>query len=79
MTRRTVFSALFGATLALSAFALGGCNNDKPAEGGGASTVNTTSPGKADGQGGKLVIAWAEWEPAKQMQNSPRTSPKKPH
>ncbi|HVK03467.1 MAG TPA: sugar ABC transporter substrate-binding protein [Armatimonadaceae bacterium] len=67
--RRKALLSLLCAPLAvgLGALALAGCNNNSgtastgpsPAGGGGA---------PAAGSGDKIVVAWAEWDPAKQLQ-----------
>ncbi len=66
MTRRTVLSALIGAVSLATLPLVGGCGDQS------ASTPAAPGSGTAgaapSGSGKKLTIAWAEWDPAKKME-----------
>jgi multiple sugar transport system substrate-binding protein len=68
LTRRNLLSALVGASLSMGMLMAGGCN--PPAPSGDASPAPGGSPAASTGGAttGKLVIAWAEWDPAKQLE-----------
>lgn len=65
LTRRKILSALICAPLAASLF-LAGCNNSP--SGGASPASEASASGGGDSGGKELVIAWAEWDPAKQLQ-----------
>jgi multiple sugar transport system substrate-binding protein len=70
VTRRTILSALVGAASLSVMSLLAGCG-DQSATGTaspGAAPSAAASGGGAAPTGKKLVIAWAEWDPAKQME-----------
>ncbi|GAB4460370.1 MAG: extracellular solute-binding protein [Armatimonadaceae bacterium] len=63
MTRRSILAALCGLVSVATLPLLAGCSNQQGADSGaGAGTTGAPSSGK------KLTIAWAEWDPAKQME-----------
>lgn len=66
-SRRSFFASLFAATLA--ATVLSGCPAPSNNEGATSSTTTTGGGGTATpASGDGIVIAWAEWEPAKQLE-----------
>ena len=73
MTRRTLLAGLTSLSL-IAMGALTGCNNGASTNEGATpppTTTAQTSPGamaSPAASGDKLVIAWAEWEPAKQLE-----------
>ena len=66
MKRRTLLSALICSPLAASLLMASGCNNSS--SGGTGDTSKTAAPTEGGNGGKELVIAWAEWDPAKQLQ-----------
>jgi multiple sugar transport system substrate-binding protein len=70
LTRRNLLSALIGASLSVGLM-VSGCNDKNQTAGGDASPAPVSSGAPAatgGGSGGKIVIAWAEWDPAKQLE-----------
>ncbi len=64
-TRRRALGALLCAPALAAGLLLAGCNNNANS---GASTGGGSSSASGGGSGQKIVVAWAEWDPAKQLE-----------